>query len=153
VDPIFGLAWRLGAPTDESRDLETLAFRQGGAELAEYTGVEGALGGGGVEVDFDSANAGKAGGLEEGIGRGEAGGLVVFKAVSGLNADYGFGPDGGRNENSLVARDDGDFVGYIDAFGEEGDTDALRVGGAQIFRFFPCPEDDGRRLGWGVEMG
>ena len=149
VQPILGSALRLGAPTDESCDLKALALREAGAKLAEDIGVEGALSGGGVEVDFDAADAGKAGGLEQSIGGGAAVGFVVCKTWGGFDAGYGFCPDGWRNENSLAARDDGDFISYEDAFCEEGDTEALRVGGAEVFGFLPGPEDDG----WGLESG
>lgn len=139
---------RLSAPTDEGSDLQTLASRQGGAKLAEDAGVEGALGGRGVEVDFDSPDSGKTAGLKQGVGCGTACGFVVLKSASGLDADHGFCPDGWRNKNPLVAGNDRDFIGDKDACGQESDTEALRVGGAEIFRFLPGPEDDGRRLKW-----
>jgi hypothetical protein len=135
----LGLVLRLGTPTDERGDLEAFAWRECGAELAEDVGVEVALGGSGVEVDFDSADSGKASGLKEVIGRGATGGFVVLESRGCLDADDGFSPDGRGDENALVARDDFDCVGDEDAIGEEGHTEALRVGGAQVFRFLPGP--------------
>ena len=104
-----------------------------------------------IEVDLEGAQTWQVRCFQDGIGGRLADCGVILKLGTWFDADYGFCPDALRHQDSLTAGNDTYFVADENALGEEGDAYAMRVGGAQVFRLFPCPENDVRlvRRGYG----
>ena len=146
-------ALRLRAPAYQGGDLQVLAGGQSGADLAENLGIEGALLRSGIEVDLHAADAGEVRGLKHGIGCGTAGGCVVLEGTGRFDTDDSLGPDGARRQNPLMAANDFYLAADEDALGEKGDADMRGVRRAQVLRFLPGPQDDGRRAGQAVRIG
>ena len=132
------------APADQGGDGEGERGGELRSEGAEDGGVEGVLGDYGVEVKLEGGGGwvlGGEGGEVEGEGGAEAGG--VMEALGGLHADDGDDTGAGGEEEGLVAGLDGEVIGEEDGLGEDGDGEAVRVQGAEVFRLLPGPEDEG----------